>query len=289
MNDQTKTKDDLIRELRELRKENELLKSSLDKYNTESQEVEALLQTIFEKTPQSIQIVDTEGFTIKVNPAFTSLFCATPPQDFSIFADLQSKDKDLERLILRAKTGEVVHLPDTFYNAHDSLPELPDVPVWIRAVIFPLKDNNGKPERFVLMHENITERKQANEILKTSQLLLLSSIESQKDTFFFSIDRNYDYLLFNKVHSDLMKLAYDKDIKAGINFLECINSAEERKAAKEDYDRVFHGESFSKVRVFGDEEPVFYEGFFNPIINDKNEIFGATTLGRNITGLNSRK
>ena len=130
---------------------------------------------------------------------------------------------------------------------------------------------------------DVTERKQAADKLRSSQLLLKSSIESQKDTIFFSIDRNYHYLFFNRFHSDLMRLAYGKDIKEGMNFLECISSEEDRKVAIEDYDRVFLGESYSNVRVFGDVEPVYYEGFYNPIFNDKNEIIGATTLGRDIT------
>jgi len=134
-----------------------------------------------------------------------------------------------------------------------------------------------------LFDHDITERKQTDEMFEKSQALLKSSIECQKDTIFFSIDRNYRYLFFNKVHSEIMKVTNDKDITEGMNFLECINSAKDRELAKEDYDRVLMGESYSNVRVFGDVEPVFFEIFFNPIINEKNEIIGATTLTRNIT------
>jgi signal transduction histidine kinase len=38
---------------------------------------------------------------------------------------------------------------------------MPDVPAWVRTIGFPISDSNGKPERFILMHENITERKRA--------------------------------------------------------------------------------------------------------------------------------
>ena len=90
------------------------------------------------------------------------LFGTLPPPDFSIFDDLSNKSPELERLIFRAKGGEIVHLPDLYYDPRDFSPDFPDMPLWIsRALIFPLKDINGKPERFVFMHENITERKQA--------------------------------------------------------------------------------------------------------------------------------
>ena len=129
---------------------------------------------------------------------------------------------------------------------------------------------------------DITERIQASDALQRFQLLLKSSIECQKDTILFSIDRNYQYQYFNKAHSESMKYAYDKEVKIGMNILECITSDEDRKAAKENYDRALMGESHSNIRIFGDVNLAYYESFFNPIVNDNNEIIGATGLARNI-------
>ncbi|MCX6304105.1 MAG: PAS domain S-box protein [Bacteroidetes bacterium] len=139
---------------------------------------EAMFQDIIDKNPMSIQIVDKDGITLLGNPAYTLLFGSVPPPDFSIFDDLQQKSPELQKLILRAKSGEIVHLPDLYFNTRDVSPELPDVPLWIRAIIFPLNDSSGKPERFVLMHENITERKLAeNEIMKLNESLELRVAE----------------------------------------------------------------------------------------------------------------
>ena len=102
-------------------------------------ESEKILADIIEKNPMSIQIVDTEGFTLKVNHAHTLLFGSIPPPDFSIFADLQKKKPALEKLILLAKSGEVVNFPEIYFNVHDTYPECPDVPVWVRAIIFFIK------------------------------------------------------------------------------------------------------------------------------------------------------
>jgi len=138
---------------------------------TERKNAETVLNDIIDNNPMSIQIVDIEGITLQFNSAFIELFGAAPPPGFSIFDDLKSKNPELESLISLVKNGETIHLPDIYFNAHDSLKEAPDVPLWIRALIFPLNRGMGKPERFVFMHENITERKNAeNELNKQIQL-----------------------------------------------------------------------------------------------------------------------
>ncbi len=126
---------------------------------SERKKTEVMLREIIEQNPLSIQIVDENGYTIKVNPAHTLLFGAIPPPDFSIFDDLARRSPELEIIIKRIKNGEVVHFPDMYYNVHDVNPELPDNPVWIRAVVFPLKDNNINTGTFVVVHENITDQK----------------------------------------------------------------------------------------------------------------------------------
>ena len=137
---------------------------------TERKNAEALLNDIIENNPLSIQIVDKEGHTLRGNPAFIELFGSVPPPEFSIFDDLKSKSTELENLVFRVKNGEIIHLPDIYFNAHDAVAEAPDIPLWIRAMIFPLNDSRGKPERFVFMHENITERKIAEqELIKAKE------------------------------------------------------------------------------------------------------------------------
>ena len=137
---------------------------------TERKMAETMFHNIINMNPMSIQIVDMEGFTIIANKAYVSLFGAVPPSDFSIFNDLQSKG--VGESVLLAINGEVVHFPDMYYNVHDIFSNLPDKPVWIRVILFPLKDINGKSERFVFMHEDITYHKKAEEALARSKQLL---------------------------------------------------------------------------------------------------------------------
>ncbi len=216
MIDNAKTKEELVTELQSLRNEHDALITLYEKDLAGSVLAEEMLHDFIEKNPLSIQIVNKDGFTMKVNPAHTLLFGAFPPSDFSIFADLQSKYQGLEPLLLLAKSGKVVHLPDLFYNAHDVCAEFPDLPRWIRAVIFPLTDNNGHADRFVFMHENITDRKLTK--------MLLVQTRKNYETFFNSID---DFLFVldlngNIIHTNntvIERLGYTNEELSGKSVL----------------------------------------------------------------------
>ncbi len=133
------------------------------------QQAESFLQDIIDKNPLSIQVVDKDGHTLQVNAALFRLFGSTPPRDYSVFNDPLARKQGLQSFFERARAGEVVYLPDMAYNAHKLRPDLPSKQVWIRVVIFPLLGGTGQPERFVLMHEDITDRKLAEEALRQAK------------------------------------------------------------------------------------------------------------------------
>ncbi len=158
---------------------------------TERKKAERVLQEIISKNPMSIQIVDRNGYTLSVNSAHTKLFGSVPPPDFTIFNDSQLEMQGFKELFERVKKGEVLHFPDSYYNAHDFNPALQDVPVWVRGVVFPLMDSNGNPERFVLMQDDITERKKAEEELISSEAKYRNLIETMPEGFYRSTPEGY--------------------------------------------------------------------------------------------------
>ncbi len=171
---------------------------------TERKNAEALLNDIIDKNPMSIQIVDNEGITFQVNPAFLKLFGSLPPPNFSIFTDIERKSPELKELISQAKNGEIVHMPDLYYNAHDIVSEAPDIPVWIRALIFPLKDSGGKSERFVFMHENITDRKNAEEKIRAKDIQF-RKLSANLPDLIFQFTRRPDGTYFVPIASEGIK------------------------------------------------------------------------------------
>jgi len=152
---------------------------------TDRKKSEKTLHDIIEKNPMSIQIVDKNGCSLSVNSAYTALFGAVQPQDFSMFKNLE--ERGFGEYILQAKSGKEVHFPDVCYNVHDISPEFPDNPTWIRSLIFPLNDSDGNPERFVIMHENVNDAKMAEQRLEkqlyyTTALNQIAEVINTSDT-----------------------------------------------------------------------------------------------------------
>jgi PAS domain S-box-containing protein len=157
---------------------------------------------------------------------------------------------------------------------------------WVHSIGRVEYDVNHQPTHLLGTISDITDRKQSEEALSQSQALLMASIEGQKDTLLFSIDREYRYLYFNQAHKESMKYSYNSDIGPGESILQHITSLSDRETAKLNYDRALKGESHSNIREYGDVKTDWFESSFNPIVNKKNQIIGITGLARII---NERK
>ncbi len=155
---------------------------------------------------------------------------------------------------------------------------------------FEVRAYSPEPGRFAFTFSDVTDRRRfeknlvANEeSLRQSQLLLRASIESQRGTLLFSIDREYRYLFFNQAHTDAMRAAYGTEPALGLCILDLITAEEDMAPSLENYNRAFTGESHSNVREFGEIQKSYFESYFNPIINEEGTIIGATAMARDIS------
>jgi PAS domain S-box-containing protein len=221
-------------------------------------------------------IVDDAGVPcdyrfLQVNPAFERLtgLVATKIVGRTVLEVMPETERVwIDRYGVVALTGVAAHLEDysTVLGRH-----------------YEVQAYSPEPGRFATLVSDVTTRKEAEAEIRRTQLLLRSSIESQKDTILFSIDPEYRYLYFNKGHADVMEFAYGTTAELGACILDIITSDGDRVVAKENYDRALAGESHTNIRVFGDVQLAYYESFFNPIVDDQGNIIGATGLARDIT------
>jgi PAS domain S-box-containing protein len=187
---------------------------------TDRKKADKTLQDIIDYNPMAIQILDVEGFTLKVNNAFMILYGSLPPSDYSMFYDLQLIEKGFGKFIDNIKNGEVVRFPDMPFNPHDSVPEMPDVPIWVRTIVFPLVDVEGKPEMFVFMHENITKYKIAEEKLQESENFLKEA-QSVANLGIYSMDISSGKWESSEVLDKIFGIesGYDKSVEGWVSII----------------------------------------------------------------------
>lgn len=199
-----------------------------------------------------------------IEPGINLLECITNDDD-------RKKVKDSYD---RAFTGESYIITEEFGDVEFSCYETRFNPIF---------DNRQEIIGVISFSVNITERKKAEKQLQENQLLLQSTIESNKDVLIFSIDTNYRYLNFNTTFRVGTIAAYGTDVRTGMSLFDSITSEDDRERVKNNCDRALAGESHITVEGYGELEREYYETRYNPIVNGNNEILGVTVLSTNIT------
>jgi PAS domain S-box-containing protein len=129
---------------------------------------EELFRAAFEQSPISTQILSPDGSTIWVNRAWEELWGLTLEQlsGYNMLLDQQLVNKGIMPYIRKAFDGERTEIPPILYDPEETIPDFksPGEPGrWVRGFTFPVKDETGKVCEVVLMHEDITARRRAEE------------------------------------------------------------------------------------------------------------------------------
>ncbi len=140
-----------------------------------------------------------------------------------------------------------------------------------------------------LMKNSVKDRENGiqalNEELDNSNKLLQAILESSPEVISFTLDRDYCYLTFNKRHKEIMQAIWGKDIRIGMNMLQVIDGKEERNIAKENFQRVLSGESFTFIEeiIFEKSSNLIWQEYWSPIFSSDKNVSGITCFMMNIT------
>jgi PAS domain S-box-containing protein len=141
---------------------------------------EIRFRALVEQSPFSIQILSPDGHTQSVNPAWEKLWGVKRESlaGYNIRHDKQLIEKGAMPYIEKGFAGEAAEFPPIKYNPADN-PEVvgPFRDSWVRAFIYPIKNESGKINDVVLMHEDVTERKLTDDALRESELRFRTLIE----------------------------------------------------------------------------------------------------------------
>lgn len=133
----------------------------------------------------------------------------------------------------------------------------------------------------VATYRDVTEQKRAEKQLINSELNLKSLINNRKESI-WSIDRDYNLIIFNNFFEEQYFAAYKIKLEVGINSLDVL-TGELFDFWKEKYDRALSGEKYS-FEFTEDIEKITYhfEVSLNPIISNKT-ITGVSAFSTDVT------
>lgn len=239
------------------------------------------LKAIENAIPSGIALVDESGRQVYVNRAFCRMLGYNEEDLLDKYPPyLYWYEKDVDTIAAAFKQTLNNEAPKEGFDLVFRHKDGRAIPVNVN--ISPFKQEDGKTF-FLANVIDITKRKNTEKELQKSQLIMMASLEGQKNSIIFFVDRDYNYIYFNKAHREGMKYAYNVDIEPGMNIIECMSIPEDKQATKETIDRGFKGESFTYLNEFGTVNRDYYEVQVNPIYNDKKQIIGCTGLATRIT------
>lgn len=154
---------------------------------------------------------------------------------------------------------------------------------WLATTIIPCYDSEGVLYQYIAIRTEITERKNYEEELKKSQLLMNLYLDNISGAIIFSVDANYRYNYFNTAHKKAMKQIYDCDIQIGVSILEYMSNPADQIIARENYAKALSGETHSFVREYGTVDKAYYESSYNPIRDENNQVIGIVVFSRDVS------
>jgi PAS domain S-box-containing protein len=149
---------------------------------------EARFRDLFEQFPHSVQILSPEGHTLQVNPAFDRLW-GLPMEELAGYNPLEDpRMEPIRDLLRRGFAGERVTLPEVEFDTRGMHAEVGGSPLprWIRSFVFAVRDDGGAVREVVLVHEDVTEQRRAEEALSTSEESYRTIFDSSSDAIFLT-------------------------------------------------------------------------------------------------------
>ena len=133
-------------------------------------ESERRFKSLMHQSPFVVEIYDIEGLQVSVNKAYEELWGFPADTTVNIFNVLKSKEVETSGLmeyVKRAYNGESVSVPEyTFDPTGDTEAKGLGRVRWLSTKIYPIIGTTGKVKNIVIVHQDISEQKRAEQIQK---------------------------------------------------------------------------------------------------------------------------
>jgi len=194
----------------------------------QAEESEIYANALFEQSPLSIQYININGLTEKVNRAFDSLFMIPKEKiigKFNLLTDSRSISLGWDTILKRALAGENEFLSEMTFDP--KFFGYPGEEKFLNFISFPIKFK-GRVKKIAIMFQDITNLKKFEEEQKRQniELIEISNIIRENEIKYRSIIENSfnligqfsldgKFIYYNKVYRDV--LGYDQTELLGTN------------------------------------------------------------------------
>jgi len=171
---------------------------------------------IFEQSPFSIQLLTEEGRIFAVNPAGRRLW-KIPEVAIEVLKSKYNVRRDPQLI----EKGVMPHIEKAFQGTPSVMPAILYDPVrsgmegiarWVEGYAYPVKDGRGRLREVVLMHNDITDRKRAENQLRESEARFRQIVETAEEGVWL-IDRDAKTIVVN--HKMAQILGYSPEEMIG--------------------------------------------------------------------------
>ncbi|MEA2173146.1 MAG: hypothetical protein QOD00_738 [Blastocatellia bacterium] len=244
---------------------------------------EERFRTIIEQSPLSVQVFSTDGVTRQVNRAWEKLWGVKLDQiaGYNILQDEQLVIKGVMPYIKRVFDGEATVIPPILYDPNETIPDLTsneEAKRWVRAFAYPVKNAAGEVGEVVLLHEDITEQRRAEEAI-AYQAHLLDTVEQAV----IATDLNGNIKSWNRFAETLY--GWPASEALGLNIMEVTPALLTASKANEIMSQLLEGESWSGEFLVRRRDGQTFPAMVTdtPIYDDAGALIGVVGVSVDIT------
>lgn len=136
------------------------------------QESEEKFKSLMHQSPFVVELYDIDGLQISVNKSYEELWgfpAETTVNSFNVLKSKEVADSGLITYINRAYAGASVDVPEFKFDPTGETEAKGEGRVrWLSTRIYPIKNQSNEVQNIVIVHQDVTDRKQSEEDLTQS-------------------------------------------------------------------------------------------------------------------------